>query len=74
MIDASNITDEALQGYDQMMVEAVLKVEKFAALAVNIWQEVLRELALRGQVRLISGSYEDVGNSLIERLYDTKKS
>jgi hypothetical protein len=69
MIDVSIFTDEALEGYDQMMIEATLTVNRFSALAVSIWDEVLRELDLRGKVQLISGSYDDVGNARIRRLY-----
>jgi hypothetical protein len=69
MIDAANVTDEALQSFDQMMIEVALKVDRFSPLAVEIWAEVLRELDVRGMVRLVRGTYEDVGNSLVERLY-----
>jgi hypothetical protein len=69
MIDVSIFTDEALEGYDQMMIQASLTVDHFSALAVSIWDEVLRELDLRGRVQLISGTYEDVGNARIKRLY-----
>jgi hypothetical protein len=69
MIDASNITDDGLQTYDTMMIEAVLKLDRFSPLAHAIWAEVLRELDLRGKVKLISGSYENVGDSKIKRLY-----
>jgi hypothetical protein len=51
------------------MIEVSLKVDRFSALALSIWDETLRELDLRGQVELISGSYEDVGNARIRRLY-----
>lgn len=67
LIDASVLTDAALQDYDTMMVEASVRVPTFAALAVNIWTEVLRELDLRGHASLVSGSYEDIGNALIRR-------
>ncbi len=68
MIDASKITDEALIGFDEMMVECVLRVEKFAGLATAVWSDVLKELDRRGKVRLVSGSYDDIGNSIIQRL------
>ena len=70
MIDASNITTEALESFDDMMTESMLKVEHVAALAMSIWSEVLRELDLRGRVVLVSGSYEDIGNALIRRTRD----
>lgn len=71
MIDVAKLDDKTLQDFDQMMVEAGIKVEKFAALGTFVWQEVLKELDKRGQVRLDVGSYNDVGNALITRLYDT---
>lgn len=67
-IDAEKLTTEALESYDDMMTECVIKVEKFAPLAVNIWSDVLKELDRRGRVQLASGSYDDIGNSLIQRL------
>jgi len=60
--DASNITDEALLAYD------TIKVEKVAPLGIAFWTEVLKELDVRGKVKLISGSYDDIGNALITRL------
>ncbi|ASY44663.1 hypothetical protein CJD35_09535 [Sphingobium xenophagum] len=68
MIEASKLTDEALLAYDDMMTECVVKVEKFAPLAVRIWSEVMKELDRRGKVKLMSGSYDDIGNALIQRL------
>jgi hypothetical protein len=66
-IDASRMTDEALEAYDEMMVECALKVEKLAGLAMVVWSDALKELDRRGKVRLISGSYDDLGNALIHR-------
>jgi hypothetical protein len=68
MLDAANVPTEALEAFDDMMVEATMKVEKCAPLADAIWADVLKELDGRGRVRLHSGSYDDVGNALIERL------
>jgi hypothetical protein len=67
-IDAASVKIEALLAYDDMMVECVTKVEKLAPLAVSIWTDVLKELDRRGKVQLVSGSYDDVGNALIQRL------
>jgi hypothetical protein len=67
-IDAGRMTDEALEGYDDMMMECVLKIEKFAGLATAIWSDVLQELERRGKAKLISGSYDDLGNALIHRV------
>lgn len=68
MIDAASLSTETLEAFDDMMVETVLKVEIFAPLASSIWAEVLRELDVRKRVKLMSGSYDDIGNSLIRRL------
>lgn len=68
IIHAAAMTLEALEAYDDMMMECVLKVEKFAPLAVDIWSEVLKELDNRGRVRLVSGSYDNIGKAIIQRL------
>lgn len=68
MIDASQITTEALEGFHDMMEECVLKVEKFAGLATAIWSDVLKELDRRGKIRLTSGSYDDVGNAIFHKV------
>lgn len=67
VIDAKPLTDDALNSYDQMMVDCVPRIEKFSPLAVAIWSDVLRELDRRGFVELVSGSYDDVGNAVIRR-------
>jgi hypothetical protein len=67
-IDATRMTNEALEGYDKMMVECSIKIEKFASLAGFVWGDVLKELDRRGKVKLVSGSYDDVGNALVTRL------
>jgi hypothetical protein len=50
-IDAASLKLEALLAYDDMMVECVPTVKKFAPLAVSIWTDVLKELDRRGKVR-----------------------
>ena len=67
-IDAQRLTDEVLQGYDDMMVECTVKIEKFAGLATAVWSDVLKEMERRGKVKLVSGSYDDLGNALIHRI------
>jgi hypothetical protein len=67
-IDAQSMSDDALEGYDAMMLECVLKIEKFASLATAIWSDALKELERRGKVKLVSGSYDDLGNALIHRI------
>lgn len=74
LLDPSKLTDKALQDFDQMMIEATTTVHKFAALAVHAWQDVLKEMDARGQVQIISGSYDDVGNALIQRHYRTDEA
>lgn len=68
-IAAHSMTDDVLISYNDMMDECVVKIQNFSLLAVNIWSDVLKELDRRGRVKLISGSYDDVGNALIQRLY-----
>jgi hypothetical protein len=67
-IDAASLKLEALVAYDQMMIECVPKVKKFAPLAAAIWTDVLKELDHRGVVRLVSGSYDEARNAIIHRL------
>ncbi|MBZ9927772.1 hypothetical protein FJW04_22000 [Mesorhizobium sp. B2-7-3] len=67
-IHADAMTLEALEGFDDMMMECVAKVENFASLAVMVWSDVLKELDKRGRVRLVSGSYDEVGSAIIQRL------
>lgn len=60
------MTDEALNGYEGMMNECVVKVEKFTPLCrANL---IRKELDQRGKVKLVSGSYDDVGKALIHRI------
>ncbi|HWX49671.1 MAG TPA: hypothetical protein VNZ61_16610 [Roseomonas sp.] len=68
LINAAALTDDALIRYDIMMVEAITKIRNLSALADSIWVEVLKELDVRGRVRLVHGSYDDIGNALIQRL------
>jgi hypothetical protein len=72
MFDATTIPDENLHEYDQMMLEMDPRVRRSAPSANSLWAAVLRELEVREQVQLLSGSYEDVGNAKIRRLYKQK--
>lgn len=67
VIDATKLDDAALEAYDAMMVECVPLIKSYATLAVNVWRDVLKELDNRGKVKLVSGSYDDIGNALILR-------
>lgn len=67
-INTTAMTTDTLEAYDDMMCECVLKVNKFAPLAVKVWSDSLKELDRRGRVKLISGSYDDIGNALINRI------
>lgn len=67
-INLKDLSNEALLGYDDMMTECFIKIEKLSPLAVSILSEVLRELDRRGLVKLLSGSYDDIGNAHIMRL------
>lgn len=66
--DASRFSNEALLSLDDMMTETYLKVEKISPLSVSLHADALEELEKRGKVRLISGSFDDIGNALIQRL------
>lgn len=67
MFDASNVTTEALVAFDDMMIECACGMD-VAPLAVEIWSGVLKELDRRGKVKLVSGSYDDLGKASIIRL------
>lgn len=69
LIDTSNLTDEVLKAHDDFMTDACVSVERVSPLSINIWQEVLRELDLRGLVKLISGSYDRVADARIQRFW-----
>ena len=69
LVDASQITDEALIAYNSMMMECVEKVSHFAPLTLELWGDVLQELDKRSKARLFSGNYCDIGNARIENLY-----
>jgi hypothetical protein len=69
LIDMKSLSDEALQSYDAMMIESGITVKRLSGLAMHVWSEVLKELDSRGQVKLISGSYDSVGSMLVQRLY-----
>jgi len=68
MIDVTKISTDELEGYDDLMVEVSLKTHDIARIAVAVWSEVLKELDTRGRVRLVSGTYDDIGNALVQRL------
>lgn len=68
IIEAQQMTDEALTGYDAMMIQCAITVKDIAPLAIRIWSDVLKELDRRGKVRLVSGSYDDIGNAIVQRI------
>lgn len=68
IIDAGNMSDADLAEYDAMMLECTPVIKSFAPLAVSVWQDVLKELDRRGKVKLVSGSYDDIGNALVTRI------
>jgi len=67
MIDIAALTTDHLEAYDEMMVECTPTIRQFAPLAASIWTAVLKELDSRGRVHLISGSYDNLGDALIQR-------
>ncbi|CUW87480.1 hypothetical protein AGR1B_Cc110150 [Agrobacterium fabacearum S56] len=66
--DASRFTDEALLAFDTMMNETYLKVADIAPLIISLHADALEELEKRGKVRLVSGSFDDLGKALIQRI------
>jgi hypothetical protein len=66
-INASVMSDVDLQDYDEMMTRFCVGNGRISALGIAVWIDVLNELDLRGQVALISGSYDDIGNAQINR-------
>lgn len=65
LLNAMNLSDQALMEYHLMMTEAGCSVKQLSPLADAIWSEVLRELDLRGAIELVLGNYDDVGSALI---------
>lgn len=65
--DFSQQSTEALREYDQMMVQCVPIIDTFSSIAVSVWGAVLKELERRGDVTIISGSLDRIGDSLIQR-------
>lgn len=68
LILADKMTDDALLSYHSFMNYACVGVEDISSLAMAVWTDVLKELDKRGKVRLVSGSYDDIGNALIQTL------
>lgn len=66
-IDASGMSEVDLQDYDEMMTRFCIGEGKISALGRAVWIDVLHELDRRGQVALISGSYDDIGDARIDR-------
>lgn len=66
-IQISVATDDQLVEYDKMMIECALEVERFSEIAAAVWTAVLKELERRGKVTLVSGSYDRIGDALIQR-------
>lgn len=50
-----------------MMVQCVPIIDTFSSIAVSVWGAVLKELERRGDVTIISGSLDRIGDSLIQR-------
>ena len=69
VIDAKQMSDDVLVGFDRMMIKAIIQIDDVSSLAMAIWSDALKELDERGKVKLISGSYDDIGKSLVARHY-----
>lgn len=67
-----NIESEVLIAFDKAMLKTSLKTEQFIPLLLVMWGNALKELEKRRLVRLICGSYSDVCDALICRLYMEK--
>jgi hypothetical protein len=59
---------EGLEAYDDAMLHCQLTGVPTAPEEMATWAAVLRELQARGRVRLLSGSFEDIGKANIRRL------
>lgn len=70
MFDVTKLSDKDLQDFDQMMIEVAIKVEKVSYIVLAMHREILKELDSRNQIKLINGSYDDLGNAAIQRLYN----
>lgn len=60
--------DDVLLSFDDMMTKCVLMIDDISSLSMVIWTDVLTELDKRGKVRLISGSYDHIGDAMIQRI------
>lgn len=70
LIDAAQLTDEDLAGYDFMMLQALARRLKIADLAIHVWNGVLVELGNRGLAEALEGSLSDVKTARIQRSYE----
>lgn len=68
-IDAAQLTDEDLAGYDFFMLQSLAARSQFAELPIRIWNEVLVELGKRGLAEALEGSLSDVTTARIKRTY-----
>lgn len=69
LIDAAELTDEDLAGYDFLMLQALAARHRLADLPIRIWNEVLVELGNRGLAEALEGSLSDVTTARIKRSY-----
>lgn len=70
-IETKDLATDALKEFDNFMTRTTVEIEPTSAIAYNVWSNVLKELDKRGEVTLISGSYDNIGNALIRRLWLT---
>ena len=66
-IELEKVPDDQLKAHHEFMDDAVIKIEKSSRLALAIWSEVLKELDRRGLIKLLAGTYDDVGNVHFQR-------
>lgn len=69
MIDPRTLTNKTLESYDTMMMRIAARCGAIPELAMQIWSCVLVELNIRGRVQLMRGSYDNVRDAEIRRIY-----
>lgn len=69
LIDAAQLTNEDLAGYDFLMMQALAARHQIAGLPIRLWNEVLVELGNRGLAEALEGSLSDVTTARIRRSY-----
>lgn len=69
LIDAAQLTDQDLAGYDFLMLQSLASRHHLGDLPIHIWNDVLVELGKRGLAEALEGSLSDVTTARIKRSY-----